>query len=227
MLLLHRALAVVKTGNRCWLLFVLAVCLFGCASKSNQRGPGAQLSCEPPAELMLPVKLIPQDVTNWCWAASGEMAMQFLGNDVRQCDQANLEFDSTKKSCCIDEDSATCNAGSWPRFARYHFSFSRTCREAISWSDLKDQIACKKAPVVFSWIWGRQDSQPVNDIACERAGRKGHMMVARGFAETDGQRLIYVLDPWEPKIGATKTITYEEFAGTSDDHHHWNDFYNL
>src|SRR5215208_2563397 len=48
--------------------------------------------CRPEVMATQAVTLRPQETSMWCWAASGEMAMDFLGTDVSQCDQANKRF---------------------------------------------------------------------------------------------------------------------------------------
>jgi hypothetical protein len=48
---------------------------------------------------VLPVPLIPQVQTEWCWAASGQMIFSYLGAPgLRQCDEANMMENRT--DCC-------------------------------------------------------------------------------------------------------------------------------
>ena len=48
--------------------------------------------CNPGIIGSQPVTLRPQETNMWCWAASGQMVMDFLGNNVSQCVQANNRF---------------------------------------------------------------------------------------------------------------------------------------
>jgi hypothetical protein len=58
-------------------------------------------------------------------------------------------------------------------------------------------------------------------------GGKGHMMLAKGYAEINGEKLIFVYDPRpDPSFRITQ-VTYENYAATSSDHHHWNDYYEI
>ena len=66
--------------------------------------PGQPLA--PPAAKALPVLLRPQETNMWCWAASGQMVMQFLGKNVDQCDEANKRFGLI--TCCDAPTAAAC-----------------------------------------------------------------------------------------------------------------------
>ena len=49
--------------------------------------------CSPEVASTLPVAMRAQETSMWCWAASGEMTMEYLGApDIRQCDEANKRF---------------------------------------------------------------------------------------------------------------------------------------
>lgn len=54
--------------------------------------------CSPALIGSLPVTLHPQETQNWCWAASGQMVMDYLGHNVSQCVQANNRFG--RNDCC-------------------------------------------------------------------------------------------------------------------------------
>src|SRR5262245_48940815 len=126
--------------------------------------------CNPNALLgSQPVTLRAQETNMWCWAASGEMCMDFLGTNVIQCDQANKQFGRT--DCCNNPVPNACINGGWPEFDKYNFTFARTTNTALSWDQLRKQIYCKKKPVAFSWHW---------------IGDGGHMMVVYGYAEIGG-----------------------------------------
>jgi hypothetical protein len=77
---------------------------------------------------------------NWCWAASGQMIMELLGeqpNNACQCRQAEQVLGVT--GCCVtpgsclpaDELPARCDKPRWPAFVekpeRYGFGYATTC----------------------------------------------------------------------------------------------------
>lgn len=184
--------------------------------------------CKPALIGSLPVPLHPQETSNWCWAASGQMVMDYLGHNVSQCTEANNRFGRT--DCCnIDlcpapTQAATydaygnctgCVCGGWPEFGKYGFTFKTTSSAALSWADLRTQLSnesyCKKKPFAFSWHWN---------------GGGGHMMVAKGYLTLAGTNYVVILDPWAPCSGDERIITYADYVqGTG--YTHWNDYYDV
>lgn len=183
--------------------------------------------CKPALIGALPVTLHPQETENWCWAASGQMVMDYLGHDVTQCVQANNRFG--RNDCCnIDlcplptepappwPQPCDCVCGGWPEFDKYGFSFKITNDAPLSWHDLRKQISdepgCKKKPFCFTWHW---------------PGTGGHMMVAKGYFTLEGTDYVVVLDPWPPCVGDEYIITYDDYCESPGDHTHWNDYYDI
>lgn len=168
-------------------------------------------SCCTPNQMIgsQPVSLRPQETGMWCWAASGEMCMEFWGASVDQCDEANKQFART--DCCNSPIPTGCVNGGWPEFEKYGFTASVTSNAALSWDSLKKQIYCRKEPFAFSWHW---------------TGGGGHMMVVTGYAVIDGVKYVSINDPWPPNVGNQRFITYDEYVSGSD-HTHWNDYYNI
>ncbi len=185
--------------------------------------------CTPALIGSLPVTLHPQETQNWCWAASGQMVMDYLGHDIAQCTQANNRFGRT--DCCnIDlcpspTEPVTLNAagncigcvcGGWPEFNKYNFSFKKTSNAALSWDKLREEISneqyCKKRPFCFTWHW---------------PGGGGHMMVAKGYVTLAGTNYVVVLDPWPPCDGDEYIITYDYYVASPGHHTHWDDYYNI
>lgn len=89
---------------------------------------------------------------------------------------------------------------------------------ALTFSQIKSQIYCKKKPVAFSWHW---------------PGGGGHMMVVKGYFTVNGVQYVDVNDP-EPYTdlntltGGTETVmTYADYVSRTGDHTHWNDYYNI
>lgn len=185
--------------------FLLLMVLAGCCSPGPYSG--------------LPVTQHPQETSMWCWAASGQMVMDYLGNNVAQCTQANDRFGRTDCPCgqCGANPVANppCVNGGWPDFARYGFSFQRTSNTALSWGDLRRELSsnrwCGRTPVAFSWHWD---------------GGGGHMMVAYGYLGLASGRYVVIHDPWAPCSGDTRILTYEAYvSGTG--YTHWDDFYRI
>jgi hypothetical protein len=183
--------------------------------------------CLPGPVTSLPVTLHPQETGMWCWAASGQMVMHYLGNNVAQCDQANNRFGRT--DCCnIDlcppptepapawPNPCNCVCGGWPEFDKYGFTFDRTSNAPLSWGDLKEQLSdasyCKSKPFAFSWHW---------------PGGGGHMMVVKGYVELAVGRFVVMLDPWSPCVGDERIITYDYYVESTGHHTHWDDYYNV
>ncbi|MEA2207185.1 MAG: hypothetical protein QOE77_3961 [Blastocatellia bacterium] len=181
--------------------FVLSVCVIATLGLAG--------CCNPEPLKSQSVALRPQETNMWCWAASGEMCMEFLGTNVQQCDEANKQFN--RNDCCNNPVPGACINGGWPEFNKYNFTASRTSNTALTWTQLTEQIYCKNKPIAFSWHW---------------TGDGGHMMVARGYATIDGTNYVYINDPWAPNVGDQRIITYASYVSGSD-HTHWDDFYDI
>ncbi len=165
--------------------------------------------CTPLATKTLSVTLRPQETGMWCWAASGEMCMDFLGTDVNQCDQANKRFSRT--DCCNSPTPNECIQGGWPDFVYYGFTFVRTTDAPLSWPQIREQIFCKKKPFAFTWHWTKGG---------------GHMMVVRGYKTEGGTNYVYVNNPGPPNVGTVSYKTYSEYVSGTN-HTHWDDFYDI
>ena len=181
--------------------------------------------CTPGLTGSLPVTRHPQETANWCWAASGQMVMDYLGHSVSQCTQANNRF--YRSDCCnlalcpypaaptydSSGNCVGCACGGWPEFDKYGFTFNKTLGVALTWSQLKQQLSdCKKKPIAFSWGW---------------VGGGGHMMVAKGYRTLDEINYVEIFDPWAPCSGDARIITYDFYNAAAADHTHWNDFYDV
>ena len=101
----------------------------------------------------LPVTLNGQQTNMWCWAASGQMTMNYVhpASNVQQCDEANKEFGRT--DCCNSPVPGPCVNGGWPEYTKYNFTADTTSDAALSWSQIQSQIYCAKKPFAFSWHW--------------------------------------------------------------------------
>lgn len=165
--------------------------------------------CKPGLIGSQPVALRPQETNMWCWAASGQMSMEFLGHNVNQCTQANNRFG--RADCCNSPTPNACVQGGWPEFGKYGFSFNTTSNSPLSWAQLKDQIYCKKKPIAYSWHWN---------------GGGGHMMVLIGYVTVDGVDYVTINDPWAPNVGDQRILTYDAYVSGAG-YTHWNDYYDI
>lgn len=178
--------------------------------------------CEPEPTLSHSVTLRAQETGMWCWAASGEMTMDFLGANVSQCDEANKRFGRT--DCCNTNKPAACIDGGWPEYEKYGFKADRTSDAALTWKQVQEQIYCRKKPFAFSWHW---------------PGGGGHMMVVSGYTTVQtrngrNSRYVYVKDPWPPVDGNPSTpdgddtiMLYSAYVSSPGNYTHWDDFYNI
>ena len=169
--------------------------------------------CNPPDIATVDVPLRGQQTSMWCWAASGQMTMNFIhpASGIQQCDEANKRFGRT--DCCNSPVPNACINGGWPEYQKYNFTADMTSDTALSWAALKSQIYCKKKPFAFSWHWN---------------GGGGHMMVVTGYVTIARANYVSINNPWPPTGGTQEIITYEAYVGGSAyDHTHWNDYYNI
>lgn len=180
-----------------WLAYsIISIILTGCC-------------CSPAVIGSQPVTLRPQETSMWCWAASGEMVMDFLGTNVSQCDEANKRFSRT--DCCNSPTPNACINGGWPEFGKYGFTFKTTSNAPLSWDATKKQIYCEKKPFAFSWHWN---------------GGGGHMMTLIGYVTVANVNYVVINDPWAPNVGDQRIITYAAYvSGTG--YTHWDDYYDV
>jgi Peptidase_C39 like family len=167
-------------------------------------------TCPPIVGLGVPIT--GQHTEVWCWAASGEMTMNFLGGNVTQCDQANKRFGRTDCCCGPPTPEACVNTG-WPEYEKYGFTVS-VSNGALSWSELTDQIGCQGKPFAFSWWWN---------------GGGGHMMVATGYYQSLSGGYVQINDPlpWDPSGGGSQRMsTYDAFV-SGPGYTHALDYYDI
>ena len=156
----------------------------------------------------LSVPLHPQETHLWCWAASGQMVMEFFGVNISQCTQANDRLGLT--NCCSDPAPIPCVKGGWPEFDRYGFTFDTTSNAPLTLAELQAQIDADR-PVAFSW---------------KKKKDKGHMMVLHGYETAGGETLLQVLEPWPPGLGDSVEMSYDTYV-QGPSYKHWHDYYNI
>jgi papain like cysteine protease AvrRpt2 len=191
------------TGLSRFAVLPLALLLAGCPPRAT---------CTPPASRVLPVPLRGQLTGMWCWAASGQMTMNYIhaASNVTQPDEANRRFGRT--DCGNSPTPTACIQGGWPEYEKYNFTRVRTSDTALTWSQLRQEIGCAGRPFAFSWHW---------------PGGGGHMMVAIGYRTTERSNWVLVNDPWPPTSGNQVWMLYSRYVATPGDHTHWDDFYQI
>lgn len=181
---------------KCFLFTFSLVWISGCCTPDANYGAQIMVSTD-------------QHESNWCWAASAEMTMKFLGANVKQCDEANKQFGRT--DCCNSPTPTECNNGGWPQFTKYGFKANQTTKAPLTWEEVKTQIGCYKVPFCNTWAW---------------TGGGGHMMVISAYALRSGEKWVYLRDPLPVGTGSSRWITYDAYVSGAD-YTHWNDYYNI
>ena len=176
------------------------ICFFGiCIAHggafANDNGSPGAASCKPPTLSKIDVSMRPQLATNWCWAASAQMIMEYLGRKVSQCVQANNRLH--RSDCCNQPTPRDCDKGGWPQFELYWFSAKTTSNAPLSWSTIQKLLAptdqtktCMATPFAFSW-----------EFVDPYDPGHGHMMVAVGYNTVNGINYITVDDPLPVNTG--------------------------
>jgi hypothetical protein len=176
-------------------------------------GSSAEVAVAPPpvqASLDLTrIRLIPQEQSQWCWAASSEMVLLYLLQvDTSQCKLAN-ETKIAAQDCC--PKNPNCDLAVYPDvlFRNRKVSF-RSFGDALPLSRLENEIA-QNRPVAFSWNYNRGGA---------------HMMVAIGYKTEGGDTLVDALDPLPENKGRHKVLTYDEYV-SSETYTHDIDYYGF
>lgn len=199
-------------------------------------------------ERVLTLRFAPQNgrANNWCWAASGQMIMELLGEETQkacQCQQAEQVLGV--KGCCVAASSclpaealpSRCDQPRWPAFVempeRFGFDYSTTCDEL---KDRQDDPACLQKPL--DWIPLTSElcsGRPVIASLRSRGSSRGHSVVVKGFS-TRPERRVLVVDParlcpsgrdCEGELDEGFWLTYEEYAAGWGGLEHWVDFYGI
>jgi hypothetical protein len=165
-----------------------------------ESSPGAEKGKGPPSRYTLPVEMRPQETELWCWAATGQMTMEFLGKNVTQSEQANRLF---QRSDCDDHPvPKPCVRGGMVVLGPYGFH-ADVSTKPLSEDEVIRQIATLKKPIPFGYKW---------------PGGGGHIGLLVGYVRTtDGKLLVEILDPFPPSKGERSLIPYKRWAsGTTE-----------
>ena len=198
-------------------IIIAALTLTALALSSCSRAGGPQptvseapgSACLQLNEQILNIREIRQLANNWCWAASGEMVLSHYNQAVRQCKQVSDRLGNDR--CCDLVINQECDQTGWPDFQRYNLRFQKTSKQALTWDQIKTEIACKRNPIAFSWAWA--------------GGGTGHMMVIKGFRSVDGVNWVLVNDPM--KNPNYRIMRYDMYVESAGNHTHWDDFYDF
>lgn len=186
-----------------------------------------------PYSALLDVPLIGQETNSWCWAASGQMVMQWFGISVSQCRQATYQFgQAAGVNCCTQPTPSPCISGGQVEISHYGFTYNQL--GASSWlgqSQIETQIYTQVEP----WI--------INP----NGPHFGHVLVAVGYVDftsiVPNLFLVGINDPWpqnpsfnaqgqatSPVVGQfywEKFDAYEEGVWEGQVHTEGYDIYNI
>lgn len=133
--------------------------------------------------VQLDVPLIGQQTNSWCWAASGEMVMQWFAVSVQQCTQATAQFEqNTGVDCCAQPTPGGCIRGGQVEIGLYGFTYQQLGDSSwLSEGQVEAQLYAQNEP----WILN------------PHGNGFGHVTVGTGFYNlAPGAFLIGVNDPW-------------------------------
>jgi hypothetical protein len=157
------------------------------------------------------VPLIPQQTNVWCWAASGEMVMQYFGTSVPQCEQATYQFGGgkIKANCCKHPTPKQCISGGQVEISHYGFTYQQLGGPAqLLHKQIEDQSANRHEP----WL--------INPycLNSKKCGNWGHVTVGVGYWATFGDSrewsplfFIFINDPWPPNVGSFYMENYPTY----------------
>lgn len=184
----------------------LAVCLlmlivlFGCALPAAAQAIG-----------FVSVPLIGQKTNVWCWAASGEMTMEYFGVNVQQCTQATYQFgQAAGANCCNNPIPGVCISGGQVEIGHYGFTYQQLGGlSALTHAQIQDQISTRHEPWIFNPYCADQS----------KCGQWGHVLTGVGYfspffpaiAALPEFFFIFVNDPWPPNTGSFYLEFYPDY----------------
>ena len=182
----------------------------------------------------------------WCWAATGQMAMELLGearDDACQCRQAERVLGVS--GCCDAPRSCLpparvpgrCDQPRWPAFAErpalYAFEYKTTC-DALP--RRQDDEACEAKPQGWRDLAAEIcAARPVIAALRSPGSARGHAVVVKGIS-THPSRRVLIVDPagscpagrdCEGELDEAFWISYGEYAAGWGGLAHWVDFYGI
>jgi len=141
---------------------------------------------------------VPQQLSNWCWAATAAMAKNAVGATpaLDQCQEANTQG----LTCCPvpqkgDPARKLCNHVGFPKFEPPDYE-AQVSSSALSWADIKKEINAQRP-----FIYMRH-----------QAIGGGHFLVVQGYSRDQGVRSILLNDPAPVNSGAVYWQTYSWYS---------------
>jgi hypothetical protein len=161
----------------------------------------------PPERDSLPIELRPQETELWCWAATGQMTMEYLGKSVSQSEQANKLLRRT--DCEQRPVPKPCIHGGLVLIPEYGFVCD-FIKSPPTEREIERQIHTLRKPIPFAWKW---------------KGGGGHIGLVIGYVrgKKEGSSFVEVLDPFPPpgkhpqnsRGGQHLFVPYKKWAGGS------------
>jgi hypothetical protein len=171
---------IVRGRQVCWLCLVCGIAL-GALEIGRIDAPSLGAQEKPPARATLAVELRAQETEWWCWAATGQMTMEFFGKEVSQSVQADLAFRRT--DCGQKPVPRPCVRGGEITIRPFGFTHEVITRPLTPEGIIR-QIHFLHKPIPFAWRF---------------PGGGGHAALAVGyFIEEDGDFFVECLDPYPP-----------------------------
>ena len=146
-----------------------------------------------------------QQTDSWCWAASAEMILKYLGvrppPSTAQCDQATNDL-GAGHDCCDNRymKSIGCTLPGYPNWGRFGLTAHSYPKVPLPWDTIRTEISRWHRPLLGS----------------EKViGMDDHAFVVYGFAANGGSPVLYVTDPY-PKRGPHTILAYGEYVRQRD-----------
>jgi hypothetical protein len=168
-------------GKAAFWVFLVSGAGIGALAISPMGGTPAAAQEKPPDRWTLPVQLHAQETEVWCWAATGQMTMEFLGTSVSQSEQANRAF--RRNDCGQVPIPGSCIRGGEILLKPYGFSYDLSTTP-LNEGAIAYQLYALRKPIPFAWRF---------------PGGGGHAALVVGYArQADGTFLVECLDPYPP-----------------------------
>jgi hypothetical protein len=174
-----------------------------CLSASAQTAPSS-LPPNTPASYDLTVQVVGQAQSEWCWATSAKMVIEYFSPLPRilECDEANAHTHNT--DCCSNGSSPSCDKGGpLNPLPQYPISYHDTkYGTPLTFDQIKYQIWVKSSPVGFAWAW---------------IPKGGHVMVLTGYSsDSAGDQYVWINNPEPVGKGSAELIPYSEFCADTN-----------
>jgi hypothetical protein len=166
----------------------------------------------------LPVVPLVQEGYYTCWSTCAEMITDFIGEGIRQCQQASLPNPATAAgiglaSCCDTDGKVVqhpdCDFPSYPDFERWGYACQvRPPHLPLNWTAIQNEIDSGR-PFAFSWMR--------SDLSAAGA-QVSHMLVVVGYSQSGGDdsRMLFCLNP-RPFAPADEVVVFfSEYSNTGN-----------